>query len=131
MSGTPGPGEGCPMTTTNQPTVHPHGTSTAHRALAAVTGLAFLGYAAGAVWATWATHHEIVTATPDQDTSLYGLGYLFAMFLGGAALLCGMGGAVGWFVARRHTDAGTTVLAVAAALSVAPVIWWLGLPGSI
>ena len=119
------------MTTTYQPTAHPQGRTTAHRVLAAVTALELLAYSAGAVWAAWATHHDIATATPDQDTSLYGLGYVIAALLGGAALLCGTGGAVGWFVARRHADAGTAVLTVTAVLTLAPVLWWTGLPGSI
>ena len=117
------------MTTTYQPTAHPQTASrtTTHRVLAAVTGLVVLAYAAGAVWAAWATHHDVVTATPDQDTSLYGLGYLIAAVLGGAALLCGVGGAVGWFVARRHPETGTAVLAVSVVLSLTPVLWWAGL----
>jgi hypothetical protein len=100
--------------------------TTTHRLLAAFVGLATLVYGGLAVWAAVGTYEEIVTATPDEDTSLYGLGYLFAGFVGVGALLCAVLGLVGWKLARRHPDAGAGVLAAGVALGLVPLAWVVG-----
>ncbi len=95
--------------------------TTAHRVLASLVGLATLVYAGLALWAALATYQAGVTATLDEDTSLYGLGYLLAMVAGVAALVCAVGGLAGWRVARRCPDAGTGVLVCALVLGLVPL----------
>jgi hypothetical protein len=107
--------------TTHQPTVHPHdGRTTVHRALAGISLVAALAYVAGAAWLAAVTWAGIRTASPDSDQSLAGLSYVLAVVLVVLAVPCGVGGAVGWRVARRSPAAGTALLVVAVAIASLP-----------
>ena len=94
--------------------------TTLHRALGVLALLATLAYAGLAGALAVSTYAEGAAAAPDQDTSLYGLGYLVAGLAGGAALMCALVGVVGWNVARRSPDLGAVVLLGAVLLGFFP-----------
>jgi len=95
--------------------------STQHRVLAVLAVLATLAYAGVATWLAVTTYAEGLAAGPEDDTSLYGVGYVVAGVCGVVALGCAVGGALGWWLARRYPDLGAAVLATAVALGLAPL----------
>ena len=64
-------------------------------------GLSLLLAAAGGYFA-WTTHLEGLAAGPDTDTSLYGVGYVIAIILGGLAGMAAIGAVTGWLGSRRR-----------------------------
>ena len=114
-------------TQTIQTSTHPDPNRSVGTVLAVVCGGLSLLLAAAGGWVAWSTHLEGLAAGPDADTSLYGLGYLLAMVLGGFAAVAGIGAVTGWAVSRRWAGAGLVVLAVTAALVVLPAVWLVGI----